>query len=86
MKYMLIINLKSYNPQGGTHPATAAPEVTAFYQECDGRKSRRALPAAVECLDASRVGVRRVGVRFLEHRGVVAVVVISMRSIGFYGI
>jgi hypothetical protein len=41
----------------------------AFYQECDGRRSRRALPATVESLDETRVGTRRVGVRFLERPG-----------------
>ncbi len=46
---------------------SGAVEVTAFYQDCDGRKSRRPLPATVESLDARRVGVRRVAVRFQEN-------------------
>ena len=52
------------------HPTQpVAPQVMAFYQDCDGRRSRRALPATLESLDETRVGTRRVGVRFLEHQG-----------------
>ncbi|CAK9102825.1 Glycerol uptake facilitator protein [Durusdinium trenchii] len=42
-------------------------QVTSYYEESDGRKSSKALPATVQCLDPKRVGVRRIGLRFLDR-------------------
>ena len=41
--------------------------MTSYYEESDGRKSSKALPATVQCLDPKRVGVRRIGLRFLDR-------------------
>ena len=35
-------------------------------QEMDGEKSKKALPAIVESMDPKKVGVRRIGLRFLD--------------------
>ena len=35
-------------------------------QEMDGEKSKKALPAIIESMDPKKVGVRRIGVRFVD--------------------
>lgn len=66
-----LVGLVVFHPRFSRWPSLPAEmvegsRVMAFYQECDGRRSRRALPATVESLDETRVGTRRVGVRFLD--------------------
>ena len=40
--------------------------MTCHYEQFDGEKSAKALPATVECMDPEKVGVRRIGVRFVD--------------------
>ncbi|CAE7396047.1 Dynlt1 [Symbiodinium sp. CCMP2456] len=45
---------------------TPGAQVCSHYEEVDGEKSRKALPAIVESMDPKEVGVRRIGLRFLD--------------------
>lgn len=41
-------------------------KVLAHYEECDGERSKRPLPAVITSVDPQVVGARRVGVQFLD--------------------
>ncbi|CAK9028659.1 unnamed protein product [Durusdinium trenchii] len=66
-----LVGLVVFHPYFARWPSLAADvvegrQVTSYYEESDGRKSSKALPATVQCLDPKRVGVRRIGLRFLD--------------------
>ncbi|CAE7319011.1 Dynlt1 [Symbiodinium natans] len=66
-----LVSLVAFHPRFARWHAldpsvTEGTQVTSHYEEVDGEKSKRALPAVVECLDPKQVGVRRIGIRFID--------------------